>query len=455
MNFQEIAEYCHSYIHERPFSHIVMDLYNEVILRRASKRHSKILPTAKQTNQQRKTDTDASRCVIQQARPSFTSSSYYHNILNIFRSDEDIDSGHSSSPGDFIARQSNGLTAGISITNHVSKEPLKLPPSPPLYATSLKVLRRNHNNNETNNNSNTLRRTPPVVQQMLQIRRRRDGALTSTTTPHDDRRNTIAVITHASEWQSALAAGAMMKTPTNLPQCSTSRSTDNLRQWNDGNAKHYDCVGDNAAATTADDVAPTSLNISTLPRLRVRRMRPVSTIGTMSSTHCIKSPRAAATTANKSNAKLRASPSASGPEFIYNSSQPPRELDIAGPKCNVEQRRTVSVLLLNGRTLRIGCHALRTQARDIYETVLRTEAIAENFFLGLCALIGGDFVFLPDMVRVYKVAPQIWRAPNIGDSVIFTLFLRVRFFLPDLRGIGYVGSKYYEFGIVLGNFKVI
>lgn len=33
---QDIADYCRSLQHERPFSHIVMDLYNEVILRRAT-----------------------------------------------------------------------------------------------------------------------------------------------------------------------------------------------------------------------------------------------------------------------------------------------------------------------------------------------------------------------------------------------------------------------------------
>lgn len=31
------------------------------------------------------------------------------------------------------------------------------------------------------------------------------------------------------------------------------------------------------------------------------------------------------------------------------------------------------------------------------------ENLAENFFLGLCALIGGDFVFLPYDLKIYKV----------------------------------------------------
>lgn len=38
-----------------------------------------------------------------------------------------------------------------------------------------------------------------------------------------------------------------------------------------------------------------------------------------------------------------------------------------------------------------------------------------------------------------QVAPQIWgslsKRPNFGENLIFTLFLRIKFFLPNLRGI--------------------
>lgn len=50
--------------------------------------------------------------------------------------------------------------------------------------------------------------------------------------------------------------------------------------------------------------------------------------------------------------------------------------------------------------------------------------------LGLSALIAGDFIFLPSDTRICKA---IVPAPVKGACL--TLFMRVRFFLPSLRGI--------------------
>lgn len=50
--------------------------------------------------------------------------------------------------------------------------------------------------------------------------------------------------------------------------------------------------------------------------------------------------------------------------------------------------------------------------------------------LGLSALIAGDFVFLPSDTRICKALSQ-----NTSQSSPLTLFMRVRFFLPSLRGI--------------------
>lgn len=47
--------------------------------------------------------------------------------------------------------------------------------------------------------------------------------------------------------------------------------------------------------------------------------------------------------------------------------------------------------------------------------------------LGLSALIAGDFVFLPSDTRISKAFPTA--------EINLTLFMRVRFFLPSLRGI--------------------
>lgn len=70
-------------------------------------------------------------------------------------------------------------------------------------------------------------------------------------------------------------------------------------------------------------------------------------------------------------------------------------------KCTI--RRVVNVLLLNGRSINISCNTATTTAVQILEAVVRAENLADNFFLGLCALIGGDFVFLPADMKIHKV----------------------------------------------------
>lgn len=133
-----------------------------------------------------------------------------------------------------------------------------------------------------------------------------------------------------------------------------------------------------------------------------------------------------------------------GPEFILKSSYAPKQIDITDFKC--PQRGIVNILLLNGQTLQIACNPTITTARQIFDAVIKSENILENFFVGLCALIGGDFVFLPMEVKIYKVAPQIWidssKKSNYLDNSIFTLFLRIKFFLPTLRGVSSLESRH-------------
>lgn len=62
--------------------------------------------------------------------------------------------------------------------------------------------------------------------------------------------------------------------------------------------------------------------------------------------------------------------------------------------------------------------------------------------LGISAVIGGDFVFLPDDYRIKKVAPELWCGYNTlrkknatkllvnEDNTSFMLFLRIKFFMP-------------------------
>lgn len=84
-------------------------------------------------------------------------------------------------------------------------------------------------------------------------------------------------------------------------------------------------------------------------------------------------------------------------------------------------QRVVNVLLLNGRSINITCNAINTTAKQILDTVLRAENLYENFFLGLCALINGDFAFLPRELKIYKVVHNsliMWLQSNGGKGLI-------------------------------------
>ncbi|EDS42478.1 conserved hypothetical protein [Culex quinquefasciatus] len=135
--------------------------------------------------------------------------------------------------------------------------------------------------------------------------------------------------------------------------------------------------------------------------------------------------------------------SSKGPEFVRNAYAPAKVIDLTDAK----HRRTVTILLLNGTKVNVLCSPTTTVARQVFEAIVRMEQLAENFFLGLCALIGGDFVFLPHDLKIYKVAPQIWvntskKSSVLGENVVFTLYLRIKFFLPTLRGVSCLESRH-------------
>lgn len=176
-----------------------------------------------------------------------------------------------------------------------------------------------------------------------------------------------------------------------------------------------------------------------------------------------------------------AASSGGGAEFILNSSLPCQELNIGDQnvrksrqlisiKClssliryetpfQCPHKRMVNVLLLNGRSVNITCSATTTTVRQVLETVLKAENLHENFFLGLCALVGGDFVFLPNELKVCKVryrqysfdifakrrffypqvASHVWSSTpkKATETGVFRMFLRIKFFLPNLREIRY------------------
>ncbi|XP_018565940.1 uncharacterized protein LOC108906965 [Anoplophora glabripennis] len=117
-----------------------------------------------------------------------------------------------------------------------------------------------------------------------------------------------------------------------------------------------------------------------------------------------------------------------GPEFVVRASLPNKQLTM--PDTKGSGRKTITVIMLNGQKLDVTCNPNSTTAGQLFEMIIQKEHIEENFMLGLSALIAGDFVFLPSDTRICKAFQ-----PGNAQCVTLTLFMRVRFFLPSLRGI--------------------
>jgi hypothetical protein len=81
----------------------------------------------------------------------------------------------------------------------------------------------------------------------------------------------------------------------------------------------------------------------------------------------------------------------------------------------------------------------------LFQVVVSSEGLEDNFTLGLAALLGGDFAFLPHKTKLRKVAPVDWCGDSKKNAIpncTFTLYLRVKFFMPSLRGVRYVSAHH-------------
>ncbi|XP_030745463.1 tyrosine-protein phosphatase non-receptor type 13-like [Sitophilus oryzae] len=116
-----------------------------------------------------------------------------------------------------------------------------------------------------------------------------------------------------------------------------------------------------------------------------------------------------------------------GPEFVVRATLPNKKFAMPDSKGT---KKTITVIMLDGQKLDIMCSPTSTTAGQLLEFIIQKEHIQENFMLGLSALIAGDFVFLPSDTRLSKVVHS-----ESNPDINLTLFLRVRFFLPSLRGI--------------------
>ncbi|KAE8749720.1 hypothetical protein FOCC_FOCC003460 [Frankliniella occidentalis] len=137
-----------------------------------------------------------------------------------------------------------------------------------------------------------------------------------------------------------------------------------------------------------------------------------------------------------------------GPEFVVNSSSAVKHIRMTDIKHSSQIRR-ITVILLNGRKLKVSCNTNSMTTGQLFEVVMSSEAVEDNFTLGLAVLLGGDFVFPPADFRLSKVSPAgLWdecRRPHtatvssllepFGGHPPLTMYVRTKFFLPTLRGI--------------------
>ncbi|XP_015439451.1 PREDICTED: uncharacterized protein LOC107194348 [Dufourea novaeangliae] len=127
-----------------------------------------------------------------------------------------------------------------------------------------------------------------------------------------------------------------------------------------------------------------------------------------------------------------------GPEFVVRANQPPKMLCVGQAKAGGCGR--IVVIMLTGQRLEVTCDPQKVTAGDLFQAIVQAESLDENFTLGLAVLLAGDFAILPPETKLNKVAPPGWLSSGknkglLGLPTSFMLYLRLRFFLPSLRGI--------------------
>lgn len=130
-----------------------------------------------------------------------------------------------------------------------------------------------------------------------------------------------------------------------------------------------------------------------------------------------------------------------GPEFIVRSTEPPKIVHLGDIKAT--QRRAITVILLTGQKLQVTCDPHTITSGQVFDILVQVEQLEDNYTLGLACLLNGDFVFVPSEMKLHKLAPQGWKEDNKKiNRPNFFLYLRVKFFLPSLRGIRHWNTKH-------------
>ncbi|XP_058829712.1 uncharacterized protein LOC131689005 [Topomyia yanbarensis] len=454
-----ISDYCKNHHLYKPFSHMVIDLFKEVVASVSTRIEIKQAPpaalvppppsqpkplTQQPAPQQHKPIT--TECYEEQKSDTDSGRSSDHGELEIHRKlastkSAPINYGITISGHDLEQARYFGSTANLrvkraeqppdnTLAGDVGK--FRSLPRPTESGQRLEPVR----NYATIGYSKSTRATAESDPKKLHVVRRRHNA-EMMRKRNDFRRNTIDVtmveVKMAEVQKQQQAAGRLMRSHTRLIP---SKSTNQLNLIGGGNDFQRKIDEMSFNATSMPNLGAPLVSVQQANLLNVRRRRDDYPLRKSSSRF---------EALDEVGRTVVLELSKGGPEFVRNANSVPKVIDLTDAK--TQHRRTVTILMLNGAKVSIVCNPTTTVARQVFEAIIRMEKLSENFFLGLCALIGGDFVFLPHDLKIYKVAPQIWvntskKAASLGENVVFTLYLRIKFFLPTLRGVSCLESRH-------------
>uniref|UniRef100_A0A3Q2D4S0 Protein tyrosine phosphatase non-receptor type 13 n=1 Tax=Cyprinodon variegatus TaxID=28743 RepID=A0A3Q2D4S0_CYPVA len=136
-----------------------------------------------------------------------------------------------------------------------------------------------------------------------------------------------------------------------------------------------------------------------------------------------------------------------GPEFVKMASEPSVPLSVPSSimkrSKGEEVLRKVSVVLLNGQKLELGCD-LKAVCKDVFDMVVAHVGLVEHHLFGLAYLKETEFFFVEPDAKLTKVAPDGWKEDpkKRRSDVLFNLFLRIKFFHDDVNLIQHALTKH-------------
>ena len=135
-----------------------------------------------------------------------------------------------------------------------------------------------------------------------------------------------------------------------------------------------------------------------------------------------------------------------GPEFVVMGESDPVTLDLHCSAASSRNApcRTVQVVMLDGKRLRVLCNPLTVTAGEVLDNVLSHEDIRETAYFALALREGSsndeEYWCLSGDAKLSKVAPSGWKQPprshpnpnSVSSDSVFVVYLRFRHFPDDV-----------------------